>query len=412
MILQPQNKVLTVDEMTGRIREVICSAADLQDFSVRGELLGFKRHTSGHCYFTILGKETRVSCILFRSNASSVIQWPKDGDDVLVRGRIDVYGARGSYQIYATTLLPLGEGAKARAKEELMDRLTREGLFDLRHKRPLPVFPDKVAVITSPTGAALQDVIKISSMRYPAAELIVVPSLMQGVTAADEIVRSFSMCCGIRDLSLVMLVRGGGSRDDLDTFDNEQVVRAVRSCPVPVITGLGHQIDNTLSDMAADASAPTPSGAAERVFPDIRELQQFIKGISRSLYVRSSSKIDRAISDVDEIKKRLISDIIRFCCNPASDFIDNVRGKICSNINYRLREAEVRLATAAGNMQNASPLNILSKGYAICRRPDGTMIRDVSSVSEDDLIRIQMRDGTLSARVDDVMQSAPLKGNV
>ncbi|MEG1799389.1 MAG: exodeoxyribonuclease VII large subunit, partial [Synergistaceae bacterium] len=157
------DKILTVDEMTVKIREAVCSAKDLQNITVRGELLGFKRHSSGHAYFTVVGAETRVACVLFRSNASSIIMWPKDGDEVLVSGRVDVYGARGSYQIYAVKLLPLGEGAKARAKEFLKNRLMQEGLFDPEIKKRLPIFPSRVAVITSPTGAAVQDVIKIAS---------------------------------------------------------------------------------------------------------------------------------------------------------------------------------------------------------------------------------------------------------
>ena len=256
-----KNVIVTVDEMTASVREALFREPSLQNLSVRGELLGFKLHTSGHAYFTLLGANSRVACVLFRSYANSVLVWPKDGDEVLVRGKIDVYGARGSYQIYATTLLPLGAGAKARAKEALRLRLEQEGIFDSRLKRPLPRYPERVAVITSPTGAALQDILKLHSLRFPCAELIVIPSLMQGLGAPEEIVRAFELARRIRGLSCVMLARGGGNRDDLDIFDNESVVRAIRLSPVPVITGLGHQIDSTLADMAADAAAPTPSGA-------------------------------------------------------------------------------------------------------------------------------------------------------
>lgn len=406
MILQNRNEILTVDETTSRIREVICSAADLQDCSVRGELLGFKRHTSGHCYFTLLGKETRISCILFRSSASSVLHWPKDGDEVLVRGRVDIYGARGSYQIYATTILPLGEGAKARAKEQLMAQLTREGLFDPRHKRPLPPYPEKVAVITSPTGAALQDVLKISSSRYPAAEILVIPSLMQGVMAAEEITSALSMCGRVPLLSCAMLVRGGGSRDDLDVFDDERVVRAVRSCPVPVITGLGHQIDSTLCDMAADAFAPTPSGAAESVFPDIAEIRGALNKIGRSMCAIISSELEHAISYVSDAENRLVSDIVRLDLNPAADFTSKTMERLLSVINYRLNEADTKLSSAARGINNASPLNILARGYAICRKIDGSMVRDVSSVEPYERVKIEMRDGAMTATVEDITRLA------
>ena len=402
MTLQRRDDIITVDDLTGKIRGAVLSVPELAGVSIRGELLGFKRHSSGHVYFTVLGKESRISCVLFRSSAASVISWPRDGDEVLVRGRVDVYGAYGSYQLYATALMPLGEGAKARAKEMLKGRLEKEGVFDVRNKRPLPPFPQKVAVITSPTGAAIQDVIKISSVRYPCAAIVVVPSLMQGAGAPDEIVRGFARCSAMRDIDLVMLVRGGGSRDDLDVFDAEPVVRAVRSCPVPVITGLGHQIDSTLCDLAADAAAPTPSGAAERVFPDGRELLKYIASADRTMRSAMYSRIDRMIDANDDLMERLTLSFQRFALNPASDFIENTKSAMISNITYRLREAETKLAHTAGALQSASPLTILAKGYAVCSHEDGSAARDAASLVSGENIQIRMRDGAASATVNSV----------
>lgn len=394
-----KDAVFTVDEVTNKIREAIYASGDLQNISVKGELLGFKKHSSGHAYFTVIGAEARISCVLFRSNASSVILWPKDGDEVLVRGRVDVYGARGSYQIYATTLLPLGEGAKARAREILFKQLTAEGLFDIRHKRPLPSFPRKVALITSPTGAAVQDVIKIASIRYPASELLVIPSLMQGAAASSEIKEAFSKCAALQDISLVMLVRGGGSRDDLDTFDSEEVVRAVRSCPVPVITGLGHQIDKTLSDLAADAYAPTPSGAAERVFPDSKELTAYLKSSMRSMNAHINKRAAKISSDLTDSKRRLLFSITRGVYIPASEFLNNARSSLSSNITYKLSEAEAKLSSAAGTLNNLSPLSVMSRGFTVCRDADGNMIKDASSLSEKQRVGIFFRDGKAEAEV-------------
>lgn len=395
--------VLSVDDVTNKIREAVCGSRDLQNMTVRGELLGFKRHTSGHTYFTILGKESRIACVLFRSNASQILRWPKDGDEVLVRGRLDVYGARGSYQIYASALLPLGEGAKARAKEMLKDRLTQEGLFDIRHKRPLPSFPERVALITSPTGAALQDVIKISGIRYPSADLIVIPSLMQGITSPQEIVAAFGKCGRIQNLSLVMLVRGGGNRDDLDAFDDEQVVRSLRSCPVPVVTGLGHQIDSTLSDLAADFAAPTPSGAAERVFPDSRELQSFLAGSGRSMGAHIQKRIARTLDATEDARRRMIFALAKGRLQPAEDFLGSAESTMTATAVYRINEAEARLRATAEALQSASPLTILSRGYAICRDGAGAALRDSASLSQGQSINIQMRDGTVGATVKKVL---------
>lgn len=400
--MSEKDNVLSVDDVTNKIREAVCSSRELQNITVRGELLGFKKHTSGHAYFTILGKETRIACVLFRSNASGVLQWPKDGDEVLVRGRLDVYGARGSYQIYAVTLLPLGEGAKARAREMLMKQLMQEGLFDVRHKRPLPPFPERVALITSPTGAALQDVIKISSIRYPVADLIVIPSLMQGVTAPQEIAAAFARCVDIRGLSLVLLVRGGGNRDDLDTFDDEKVVRAVHSSPVPVVTGLGHQIDSTLADLAADFAAPTPSGAAERVFPDRRELLVYLNGSGRSMSLHLLNRIGRLLTSADEESRRLTFSFVKGRLQPSEDFVNSAKNTLSSSMAHRLGQAEARLKAVAAALQSASPLSVLSKGYAICRSGEGKIIRDAAVMRENQEINIELRDGVAGAVVKNI----------
>lgn len=394
-----KESILTVDDVTNKIREAIYAFGGLQDVSVRGELLGFKRHTSGHSYFTLLGAETRISCVLFRSNASSVILWPKDGDEVMVRGKVDVYGARGSYQIYASALLPLGEGAKARAREILFKQLTAEGIFDVRHKRDLPLFPEKVAVITSPTGAAVQDVIKIASVRYPASELLVIPSLMQGAGASSEIREAFARCASLKGISLVMLVRGGGSRDDLDTFDTEEVVRSIRSCPVPVITGLGHQTDKTLSDLAADAYAPTPSGAAERVFPDSKDIFAFLGSLMRSMTAHAGNRTDKTVSELADRKRRLLFSIVKGTCMPVSEHLNKIYGSLSVNLDHRLSEAEARLSSSAGALQNLSPLTVLARGFTLCTDEGGTMLKDVSSLFVDQRIGIFFRDGHADAEI-------------
>lgn len=399
MFKYEKDAIFSVDEVTNKIREAISACGELQNVSVKGELLGFKKHSSGHAYFTIIGTEARISCVLFRSNASSVILWPKDGDEVLVRGKVDVYGARGSYQIYASALLPLGEGAKARAKEMLFRQLASEGIFDVRHKRQLPLFPEKVALITSPTSAAVQDVIKIASLRYPASELVVIPSLMQGAGASLEIREAFSKCSSMQDISLVMLVRGGGSRDDLDTFDSEEVVRSIRSCPVPVITGLGHQIDKTLSDLAADAFAPTPSGAAERVFPDSKELSAYLNSSIRSMHAHINKRALKIDSDLTDLKRRLLFSITRGVCIPASEYLSNARSSLVSGVTYKINEAEAKLSSAAGTLNNLSPLSVMSRGFTVCRDTEGNMVKDVSSLSEHQNIDIYFRDGYADAEI-------------
>ncbi len=397
-----KNNIITVDEMTASVREALYREPSLQNLSIRGELLGFKLHTSGHAYFTLLGVNSRVACVLFRSHASSVLVWPKDGDEVLVRGKIDIYGARGSYQIYATTLLPLGEGAKARAKEALRLRLEREGLFDMRLKRPLPRYPQRVAVITSPTGAALQDILKLHSLRFPCAEIIVIPSLMQGVGASEEIVRAFELSRRLPSLSCVILARGGGNRDDLDIFDNESVVRAIRLSPVPVITGLGHQIDSTLADMAADAAAPTPSGAAERLFPDGRALDAALMNAARSMRGRLEARIGLMDKEIAAVQGRLARGIIKGHLQPAADFTARAAASLDGSAAKRLRDEDSRLAAFAARLANLSPLALLAKGYSICTDLSGAVIRSAASLKPGEGVKIVMSDGSAEAVIKEI----------
>lgn len=401
------SSILTVDQMTAVVRGAILRESSLQDLSVRGELLGFKRHTSGHVYFTLQGKSSRVSCVLFRSYASSVLVWPKDGDEVLVRGRVDLYGARGSYQIYVAALYPIGAGAKARAKEALRKRLEAEGLFDPRLKRPLPRCPRRVAVITSPTGAALQDIIRISSIRFPCTDLIIIPSLMQGTGAPDEIVHAFELARIARGISCIILARGGGSRDDLDVFDDERVVRAVRLAPVPVITGLGHQIDTTLADMAADAAAPTPSGAAERLFPDRAAIDTALANVAHHMRGRLEARIAFMRENLAQAAERLDRSIMAGYMKPAAENVDRVSDSLTKLISQRIRDESARLASCAARLANLSPLTLLAKGYSICTDGAGASVRSVNALHAGDEVNIIMCDGRVKAAVEEISVGAP-----
>lgn len=391
--------ILTVDEVTDKVRLAVCSVPELQELAVRGELQGFKRHTSGHVYFTLVGKNARLSCVIWKSQAASILSWPKDGDEVLVRGRMDVYGAYGSYQVYATTLLPLGAGAKARAKAMLQQKLEREGLFDIRNKRAFPRFPQKVAIITSPTSAALQDVLRISSQRWPLCELVVIPSLMQGLAAAAEIVEAFAKLKTLEDISAAMLVRGGGSRDDLDVFDEEEVVRAVRSCPVPVVTGLGHQIDSTLCDMAADAEAPTPSGAAEFLFPDRAEIAAALAGAAENIKAVIESRFAACERMFEDYAARLSYSISSGRFLPMAEQLNAAYRLLCEKTKHKLELSQNRLTAAVAALQAASPLAILAKGYSVCMDSSGHMIGSAKELSGGQELDIQFTDGLAKTKL-------------
>lgn len=389
--------VIDVDSLTQMVREVLRSDV-FQDVLVKGQLEGLKRHSSGHVYFTLLGGSSRISCAMFRSSASSVLHWPEDGQEVAVRGGLDLYPPRGTYQLIVNRLYPLGIGDRARQKELLRKKLQEEGLFDERLKRPIPAIPDKVAVITSPTGAALQDVIRVSGERFPQTPLLVVPSVVQGVEATSAVVSCLRRVSCLSGISCVMLVRGGGSRDDLDPFDDEEVARAIRACPFPVVTGLGHQVDLTIADMAADLSAPTPSGAAERVFPDRRELQ---KRISYLMRVARSSSLRRVLPH----RSRLTA-LMDFMEGRLLRQMEDNNGKLLRAlesakrlVNLKVLRAEASLGVLDGRLRALSPSLILQRGYAEVRDPDGRKISSSLPLGPGYRILIKFRDGLVMAEV-------------
>ncbi len=394
--------IITVDELTGYISLLFDGNELLSALHVRGSLVDFKRHSSGHVYFSISGKKSRVSCVLFRSDAEKIPQWPRDGDEVLVEGRAGVYGPRGSYQIYARHLRPLGESAQARAKKELLQRLSGEGLFDPSVKRKLPAFPAKVAVVTSPTGAAVCDVVKVSLGRFPQCRLVVVPVMVQGAGSAGDVVRGLERAGGIPGIEAVMLVRGGGSREDLNPFDEEEVVRAVRKCPVPVITGLGHQVDRTLSDLASDVDAPTPSAAAEILFPSRSEI---IRGLDstrdRMARIVSASVVDGR-SALDNYRNALGRAFERSGVRPAGDLLARLAERMYQAVCRETALSVSSLESAASSLDALSPLKVLSRGFASCSTPAGDLVSRVSEVSPGDDLVVRFRDGSLLAGIIEV----------
>jgi exodeoxyribonuclease VII large subunit len=396
-----RQKAITVDGLSELIRALLAGTPELRNVAVRGELQNFKRHNSGHVYFTLAGNESRLSCVLFRSHAAGILDWPQDGDEVIVTGSVEVYPKGGAYQLYATRMLPLGSGAQSRAREELRARLEKEGLFDPRHKRPLPKYPSKVAVVTSPTGAAVQDILKVSANRAPFIDIVIVPATVQGVDAPEEVSRALSLCGRLAGISCVILARGGGSKDDLSPFDDERIIRAVRSCPIPVVTGVGHETDSSLADMAADASLPTPSAAAERVFPDAREItrrllhsRDILKSGARRILTRFQNSLERQEERINRFAEARIGEAEKFLDGASKELFMRAKGSIERN--------ERALSSAAMALDAFSPLAVLGRGYAICRSADGSAVRSASALASGDLLDVRFRDGSVGATVESV----------
>ncbi len=390
---------LDVDEVTRRITSLFESDGLLQSVRIQGEILDFKRHTSGHVYFSLTGRESRISCVLFRSDASRIPKWPRKGDEVYAEGRVSIYSARGVYQLYARKLLPIGQGAKARAKEELRARLEAEGLFDPRLKRPLPDCPLRAAVVTSPTGAAVRDIVKVSSTRFPQCELLVVPTQVQGVEAPGLIARALRRIRDLEGVDVVLLARGGGSRDDLNPFDEEDVVRSVRLCPVPVVTGLGHEIDMTLADLAADAMAATPSAAAERAFPDKNRLKERVGSLKSSAANAVQKRLERLEAVVLQNRSALVSRTVNGHCRRASSELASFEKDLQRSFHHCHFSWKSRLEQYSHALDVLSPLKVLAKGYSSCLTSEGDLLVSIGQVGRGEPFKVQLKDGDLDAVV-------------
>jgi exodeoxyribonuclease VII large subunit len=326
------------------------------------------------------------------------MDWPEDGDEVMVTGSVDVYPKSGAYQLYATRILPIGLGAQSRAREELRALLEREGLFDVRHKRALPKYPSKVAIVTSPTGAAVQDILKVSANRSPFVDIVIVPATVQGVDAPLQVARALAVCGRIAGVECVILARGGGAKDDLSPFDDERIVRAVRSCPVPVVTGVGHQTDSSLADLAADVSLPTPSAAAERVFPDIHETLRLLlqmRGQFASRVLAAQAGFQNMLERRDERLLRLVASRM----DETERFLDGSSREMSVRMAGAIERNERVLSSVATALDAFSPLAVLGRGYAICRDSSGAAVRSVEGLSPGDLLNIRFRDGDADAVV-------------
>jgi exodeoxyribonuclease VII large subunit len=389
---------LTVDELTFHIEGLFASDALLKSIVVSGEISEFKRHTSGHCYFTLLGKESRVACVFFKQYAGFVPKWPDNGDSVLVEGSVSLYPQRGVYQFYAKRLVPVGAGAIERARREVKERLEKEGLFAAELKRPLPPYPVKVALITSETGAAAWDVIQVAKRRYAACGIVVLGAQVQGLDAPADIVRAFYKVAAIPRLDCVLLVRGGGGREDLVPFDDERVVRAVRSCPVPVVSGVGHDVDTTLCDMAADLRASTPSAAAELVFPDRAEVDREILRMRQRMTYTLRKRLAGEKSQLDHVQTIAVSRVRRRLMTRTAS-CDAAFERLRSALALRAAEAREALAVRAASLDALSPLAVMARGFVTCER-GGERILSAKSLLVGENVEIHFKDGKIEAKVE------------
>ncbi len=392
------SSILSVSQLNKYIHFKIQSDLKLKGIAVRGELSNFNiNYRSGHAYFSLKDEECAVRCIMFSNNVEKLKFMPENGMSVLVIGNVDVYERDGVYQISAYEIHPEGLGAINKGIEQLKNKLEKMGLCSQEIKRPIPIMPKKIAVVTSPAGAALQDIINILSRRYPVCELLVFSALVQGESAADSICSALAKAdsCGADTL---ILARGGGSIEDLMPFNSEKVAMAVANCLTPTITAVGHETDTTIVDLVSDLRAPTPSAAAELASPKTEELLNTIdlmtNRMTKALDVSLSKKSD-VLSQYSHKIKLLAPDKK---LNSSLDSLDNTIEKLNRLAENKINKNELKLSKYVSQLSALSPLNVLNRGYSITTK-DGKVIYEGEKLSSGDEVEITFSDTRRSAKI-------------
>ncbi|WP_420630504.1 exodeoxyribonuclease VII large subunit [Candidatus Leptofilum sp.] len=394
----------TVSELTQYIRELFEIDYRLQDLEVSGEISNFSRARSGHLYFTLKDTKAQLKCVMWRSAAERLRFVPKDGDAVVVNGRISVYEANGVYQLYAEKMSPLGQGDLAAAFEELKARLADEGLFDAELKKPVPRFPRKIGIVTSADAAALRDIINVLRRRYPLVSVLIAPTLVQGADAPLQIVRALRWLDGRHDIDTIIVARGGGSMEDLWAFNDEGVARAIFAAQHPVVSGVGHEVDFTIADFVADLRAPTPSAAAELAVPDVSELRPYFTTIQQQMKNMILERTGHYRWQVQTLRRSLnhLSPQVGIAGNRQR--LDGWQARLERAMQQRLDQSRHRLNLLQTRLTAVSPTATLERGYAIVRDGDGRIVRTPTAVKSGDPLTVQVRDGQFGVTVDHVGQ--------
>lgn len=397
MNLRAERDIYTVGRLNAEARLLLESG--LPALWVEGEISNFSSPSSGHWYFTLKDRNAQIRCAMFRSANQRVGFRPKDGQHLVVRGRVSLYEPRGDYQLIAEMLEDAGEGALKREFERLKARLAAEGLFDVALKRALPAMPRRIAVVTSPTGAAVRDVLHILARRFPPADVLVFPTAVQGAAATAAIVAALDLAASRGDIDVIILARGGGSIEDLWCFNDERVARAIRRSAVPVVCGVGHEIDFTIADFAADVRAPTPSGAAELVVPDRRALLASLATANRRLGHCVTQRLARANERYAALAQRLSRAHPGHRLQQQTQRLDELELRLRRASEQLITRVEQRLRLASRALDAISPLATLERGYAIVTGPDGQALQDARQVQPGDAIEARLKRGLLRATV-------------
>lgn len=395
--LNSQLPVFSVSQITSLIKEIL--ETSFRTITIEGEISNWRPSSSGHIYFTLKDNVSQIKAVIFRSAAYKLSFNPKDGDKVRCTGNLTVYAAQGNYQIVISKMEPVGAGNILQMLEERKRKLAQEGLFDSEKKRPLPLFPKTIGVVTSPTGAAIRDILNIAKRRNPKINIIVLPAIVQGEGAAQTIIKMIEIANFYKLCDILIVGRGGGSLEDLLPFSEENVVRAVSSSKIPVISAVGHEIDWALCDYAADFRAPTPSAAAEMAIPVLEDIKIELQDYREDLY----NNINRIVKNTRLLIKSFNPDSLeikfRNIQQPLLNRFETAKSSLFENIKNKIKDYRSIIVNSKTVLENASPQTIFDRGYSMVTDEKGNVIRNENQVSSDDEIKITLAKGKLSASV-------------
>lgn len=394
-----QIRALSVSEVNRYIKRILTGDPILAHIHVKGEISNYNFHSSGHMYFTLKDKGGKINCVMFKSDCERLKFMPEEGMSLICKGYISLYERGGQYQLYVRNMEPAGIGALYIAYQQLKERLEKEGIFDIKHKKQLPYIPKKIAIITSPTGAAVRDIISIIFRRFPKVELYVFPVSVQGEYAAPSIVNAINLCNSFSDIDVAIVGRGGGSMEELWAFNEEEVIRAIFHSNIPIVTAIGHETDFTIADFATDLRAATPSAAAELVVPNIIEIKEYMNSVEKRLLYSINVQINTLQQRLSLVENNYF---FKYPLNPIyqkQQYIDVLVQRLNKSLEIKKEFAKRHLMHIGERLNALSPLSIFSRGYSIVRDNDEKVIKSIDQVEKNQILNIDLIDGRINCKV-------------
>ncbi len=400
-----EHNILTVTQINEYIKGLFDASRFLQDVYIKGEISNFTNHyKTGHMYFTLKDEGGVLRAVMFRFNASNLAFIPENGMRVVARGRISSYVKDGSYQLYVESMEPDGIGALYIAFEQLKEKLSSEGLFDNAYKKPIPRYPSKIGIVTSPTGAAIRDMINVSRRRFPMTEIILFPCLVQGDNAPEQIIQGIKFFNTRYPVDTIIIGRGGGSLEELWAFNNEALARTIFASKIPIISAVGHETDFSISDFVSDMRAPTPSAAAELALPDFVKEKERLELVSLGMKKDLYSRVSAYRSKLSEIEKKRCLTSPSALIDDKALALDNAALKLLEKINAVIDRKTNDLRYKTASLEALNPLKVIARGYSAVYKKDGALIKSIKDVEKNDEISFKTVDGSVLATVVDVVE--------